>query len=144
MKLIVASMFLAIMAGCGPTPQEQAAMDAAQRAGDQQKCSGYGFAMGTDAFAHCMMGVNGQRDAEQAADRRAAQARAAADQRASDRQRAAQDAADRDAWDRRTGQGAYSSPPPRPSRADYPASTASRIPGMECTGTGEEATCNAR
>ena len=83
-------------------------MAAAQHADDQNKCFGYGFQAGTDAFAHCMMGTAAQRDAQQAADRR----QAAAQQAATDRQNAAikaqKDAADQDAWDRKTGQGAYS------------------------------------
>jgi len=83
-------------------------MDAAQRAKDQDKCAGFGFAPGTDAFARCMMGVSSQRDAEAAADRRAVAARAAADKRARDAAQAAKDRADQDAWDKRTGQGRYS------------------------------------
>jgi hypothetical protein len=98
---------IAALVGCGPTAEEQAALDAVQRAKDQDKCAGFGFAPGTDAFARCMMGVSSQRDAEAAADRRAAAARAAADDRARDAAQAAKDRADRDAWDRRTGQGKY-------------------------------------
>ena len=93
-----------LIAGCGPTAEEQRAMD-------QQKCAGFGFAPGTDALAHCMMGVSQQRDAEAAADQRAAAAQAAADRRNQAAIKAAQDQADKDAWDKRTGQGAYSSSP---------------------------------
>lgn len=89
-------------ASCGPTPEEQRAMD-------MQKCGGFGFAPGPDAFAHCMMGVSQQREAQAAADQRAATAQAAANQRNQDMIKAAQDRADQDAWDKRTGQGAYSS-----------------------------------
>lgn len=103
---------VALLAGCGPTAEQQAAMDAAQRARDQDRCAGFGFAPATDAFARCMMNLSGQRDADAAADRRAAADRAAADQRTRDADRAAKDRADRDAWDRKTGQGAYSSTPP--------------------------------
>ncbi len=132
-----------LLAGCGPTAEQQAAMDAAQRAADQQKCTGFGFAPGTDAFAHCMMGIASQRDAQAAADRRAAAARAAADQRAKDAIQAQKDAADRDAWDRKTGQGKYSSSS-SPGGSTYPLPSAAAIPGMNCTGTGDEATCDAR
>jgi hypothetical protein len=108
----VANKFLAItvilLAACGPTPEQQAAMAAAQRADDQNRCIGYGFQPSTDAFASCMMTTASQRQAQQAADRRAA----AAQQAATDRQNAAikarKDAADQDAWDRTTHQGAYS------------------------------------
>ena len=104
MKLlcVAAIGMAAIVAGCGPTAEEQRTMD-------MQKCGGFGFAPGTDAFAHCMMGVSQQREAQQAADQRAAAAQAAANQRNQDLIKAAQDQADRDAWDKRTGQGAYSS-----------------------------------
>jgi hypothetical protein len=94
---------LVLLAGCGPTPEEQRAMD-------QQRCAGFGFAANTDAFAHCMMTVDQQREAHDAADRRAAADRAAADQRVRTADQAAKDRADQDAWDRRTGQGKYASP----------------------------------
>jgi hypothetical protein len=97
-----------LLSGCGPSPEEQHAMD-------QQKCAGFGFASGSDAFAHCMMTVNQQREAQDAADRRAAADRAAADKRAGYAAQAAKDKADRDAWDKRTGQGAYASPGPSPA-----------------------------
>ncbi len=107
---VVLAGSLAALAACGPTPEQQAAMDAAQRYADQQKCAGFGFAPGTESFAHCMMQTAGQRDAIQAADRRAAAIQNAADQRARAAQQAAKDQADRDAWDARTGQGKYASP----------------------------------
>ena len=47
------------LAGC-ISPEEQHAQD-------QQTCAGYGFAPGTDAFAHCMMTTAQQRDAIAAA-----------------------------------------------------------------------------
>jgi hypothetical protein len=93
-----------LLSGCGPTAEEQRVMD-------QQKCGGFGFAPGTDAFAHCMMTVTQQREAQDAADRRAAAARDAADRRAQNAAQAAKDRADQDAWDKRTGQGIYSSSP---------------------------------
>jgi hypothetical protein len=74
---------------------------------DQQKCTGFGFTPGTNAFAQCMMGIYSQREAQTAADRRAAADREAANQRAQAALKAVQDKADQDAWDKRTGQGAY-------------------------------------
>ncbi len=96
---LLAAVAVGLLTGCGPTPAEQHALD-------QQKCAGFGFAPGSDAFAHCMMTVNQQREAQNAADRRAAADRDAA--------QAAKDMADRDAWDKRTGQGVYASPSSSP------------------------------
>lgn len=106
----VIALMAALLAGCAPSPEQQAAMAAAQRAQDQGRCSGFGFQPGTDAFAHCMMTISTQRDADAAADQRAKAAQAAADQRAKVAQQQADDAAARDAWDRKTGQGIYASP----------------------------------
>nr|WP_294555627.1 hypothetical protein [uncultured Rhodopila sp.] len=124
----VLAVTIILLAACGPTPEQQAAMAAAQRADDQNRCIGYGFAPSTDAFASCMMTTASQREAQQAADRRAA----AAQQAATDRQNAAiqarKDAADRDAWDRTTHQGAYSdysSGAPAYSPPQFPASSSS-------------------
>jgi hypothetical protein len=107
----VLALTIVLLAACGPTPEQQAAMAAAQRAEDQNRCIGYGFQPSTDAFASCMMTTASQRQAQQAADRRAA----AAQQAATDRQNAAikaqRDAADQDAWDRTTHQGAYANSP---------------------------------
>jgi hypothetical protein len=91
-----------VLAACGPTPEEQRTMDV-------QRCGGYGFGPGTDAFARCMMDTSQRREAQQAADQRAAADRAARDRRVRDALQAQKDRADLDAWDRRTGQGAYSS-----------------------------------
>jgi len=114
-----------LLAGCGPTPEEQRAMD-------QQRCGGFGFATGSDAFAHCMMSVSQQREAQDAADRRAAADRAAADKRTQDAIQAAKDKADRDAWDKRTGQGVYShASSTNPVVPDAGISTQ----GMNCTTT---------
>lgn len=56
---IVLTAGLLALAGC-VSPEEQ-------RAADQQTCAGYGFAPGTDAFAHCMMSTAQQRTAINAA-----------------------------------------------------------------------------
>jgi len=85
MLLLLAAITVSV-AGCGPTAEEQRAMDA-------QRCAGFGNAPGTDAFASCMMSVSQQREAEGAADRRAAAARADADQRAREAQAASDRAA---------------------------------------------------
>ncbi|WP_206742651.1 hypothetical protein [Acidisphaera rubrifaciens] len=125
---------LCVLAGCAPSPAELAAQAAAQRAGDQNRCMGFGFQPGTDGFAHCMMTVATERDAQAAADRRAEAARQADAQRDRDARKAAADAASQDAWDRKTGQGIYATssrppqPPPTPSPASAPSTTPSSNP----------------
>ncbi len=47
----VLAITVVLLAACGPTPEQQAAMAAAQRADDQNRCIGYGFQPCTDAFA---------------------------------------------------------------------------------------------
>ncbi len=69
---------LVMLAGCGPTPEEQAAAAAAQHAQDEARCSGFGFSPNTDAYAQCMMTLSTKRDDQAAADARAAKARAQA------------------------------------------------------------------
>jgi hypothetical protein len=121
----------ALLASCAPSPEEQAAAAAAQHSADQNKCYGYGFQPGTDAFARCMMSTATQRDAQQAADRRSAAAQQAATDRQNASIKAAKDAADRDAWDRRTGQGAYANSPsitPAYSPPQQPTSSLSTDP----------------
>jgi hypothetical protein len=119
MELAVLGTALFLMAGC-VSPEER-------RASDQQTCAGYGFTPGTDAFAHCMMTTAQQRDAQAAADRRAAEARDAADKQA----QAARDQADQDAWDKRTGQGKYSSSSSSPSSSS--STSAPDLGSMNCT-----------
>jgi hypothetical protein len=58
----ILAVAILITSGC-VTPEEQTAMD-------QQRCTGFGFAPGTDSFAKCMMGVSQQREGEQAMQRR--------------------------------------------------------------------------
>ncbi len=116
--LAVLGAALCLMVGC-VSPEEQ-------RAADQQTCAGYGFTPGSDGFAHCMMTTAQQRDAQAAADRRAAAARETADKQA----QAAKDQADQDAWDKRTGQGKYSSSSSPPSSISPPD-----LSGMNCTTT---------
>jgi hypothetical protein len=112
---------ITLLAGC-VSPEEQRAMD-------QRQCSGYGFTPGTDAFANCMMNVTQQRDAQTAADRRAADDRAAADRRA----REAKDQADRDAWDKETQQGKYANT--SSSSSSPPPSSTPDLSGINCTTT---------
>jgi hypothetical protein len=112
---------ITLLGGC-VSPEEQRAMD-------QQQCSGYGFSPGSDAFANCMMKTTQQRDAQAAADRRAAADRDAADRRA----REAKDQADRDAWDKQTGQGKYANTPSSSSSPSSPSMP--DLSGMNCTST---------
>ena len=100
--IVVPVLGMVLLAGCGPTAEEQSAMD-------YQRCDGFGLPPGSPQLANCMMNVSQRREAQQAADRRAADFRAAADRPERERR----DAADRDAWDRRTGQGIYTSAPCR-------------------------------
>jgi hypothetical protein len=72
---IVAFGAALLLAGCGPTPEQQAAAAAQQRAQDQAQCAGYGFKPDTDAFAQCMMTIGTKREDQAAADARAAKAR---------------------------------------------------------------------
>lgn len=59
-----------------------------QRAMDQDKCVGFGFEAGTDAFAQCMMGVSQQRDALRQNEQLARQARISAQNQEDERRRA--------------------------------------------------------
>jgi hypothetical protein len=72
-EAVVAGVIL--LAGCGPTAEEQ-------HAADQQQCSDFGYQAGTDAFANCMMKLDSKREAQAAADRRAQQAEQAAKDKA--------------------------------------------------------------
>jgi hypothetical protein len=61
---------------------------------DKQKCSGFGFTEGTDAFAHCMMQLSQQESAQKAAAQRQDQYnKMVAEQAEKDRQAAAAAAA---------------------------------------------------
>ncbi|HTW27443.1 MAG TPA: hypothetical protein VME92_09980 [Acetobacteraceae bacterium] len=77
--LAVVAVGMTGLAGCGPTAEEQRAMD-------QQRCYGYGFQPGSEAFANCLMKTEQHREAQQAADRRAWQAQQAAQQAAQQQQ----------------------------------------------------------
>ena len=116
----------ALLAACGPTPEQQAASAAAQHADDQNRCFSYGFHPGTDDFAHCMMNTAAQREAKQAAYQRMQAAQQAATNRQNAAIQAQKDAAEHDAWDRETHQGAYanssSNTVPAYSPPQYPTS----------------------
>jgi hypothetical protein len=58
-SMVVGIVLAALAAGC-TSPEEQ-------HAEDQQRCFGYGFQPGTDAFAHCMMATSLHREDQQAA-----------------------------------------------------------------------------
>lgn len=68
-------LVLAALAACGPTAEEQRAMDI-------QKCGGFGFTPNSEGFAGCMMSLSQQRDAQAAADHRAFMARQAQEDQA--------------------------------------------------------------
>ena len=74
-SLVAIGLTASMLCSCGPTPEEQRAMD-------QQSCAGFGFQPGTDAFANCMMQTSQQRAAQNAADQRAWQQRQAQQQQA--------------------------------------------------------------
>ncbi len=119
-KSAVVGLVLALgLAACGLSPEEQ-------RAADQQGCVGYGFRPGTDAFAHCMMATTQQREAQQAADRRAQAAQAAQ----AERDRQAQEA--RDA----TQAAQQHASTPQPTMPTIPTMPTSPMPSnMICTGS---------
>lgn len=56
--------------GCGPTPEEEAqnaaywrAVAAQERANDEARCKRYGFQIGTQGYAQCLMSLDQQRRA---------------------------------------------------------------------------------
>lgn len=102
-----------LLVGCGPTAEEQRAMD-------QQRCGGFGFAAGTDAFAHCMMSISQQREAQEAADRRASADRDAANKRSQAAIQATKDKADRDARDKQAAQDSSGSTSSSPFSSSNP------------------------
>ena len=108
----VAALLAGLASGCGPSAQEQRAMD-------QQQCAGYGFQPGTDAFANCLMSAAQHRDAQAAADRRAWEARQAADRQA-EAARAAQQAAQQAANPKSDSSSGFQMPD---------------LSGMNCTGS---------
>jgi hypothetical protein len=55
--LITVMVFVAILAGCGPTKQELAVRD-------MSECRSYGFKPGTDGFAQCRFGKDVDRSRE--------------------------------------------------------------------------------
>ncbi len=67
-------------AGCGPTPQEQIAMD-------QGRCASFGLNFGSPDFGRCMMDLSFQRDQRQAEDSRTRLQINAMESLARDRQR---------------------------------------------------------
>jgi len=118
---LVLTIGIALLAGCGPSPEEARAMQAAQRASDQERCAGFGFTPQSPEFANCMMQTANRREAREAADQRAAADRAAADQRSRQAADEARRRADQDAWDRRTGQGRYANQGSSGTAPDDPA-----------------------
>jgi hypothetical protein len=134
------------------TDEEQRGRDLAL---DRNRCSGLGFQPGSQALAQCMDTASANRAADQ--DRQAAawrqdqarQARAQADADADRRARQADaDAkrqADIDAWGRQRQRDRDAIMPTQPPAPDAgPLPSAARIPGMQCSGTGDDASCDAR
>lgn len=151
------------LAGC-VTAEEQRGQNLAI---DNRNCAASGFAPGSQAMAQCMATASAARSADQ--DRQAQwQAQQQAMQAQRDRDQAARDARDRQIADQEARnrenriRATMSQPQPgipaiqpveiKPKDLDPMGTrnddaqppTASRIPGMNCTGTGDEATCDAR
>lgn len=75
MKTIVATLCAAaaVLAGCAELERMDAEARAQQRAQDEAQCTGFGYKMGTDAFADCMMLAQHRREQQQAEARRQAE-----------------------------------------------------------------------
>ena len=131
------------------SPEDQRAQDIAT---DSDRCQSAGFAPGSDAMARCMSSAAATRSADK--DREAFQEAQRKQQQAQQQQQAAAQKAQDDDWaqknredfDRNYRQlSAEADAIGRPSSDDdFNAPTASRIPGMVCDGTGEDAACDAR
>ncbi|MFO1423517.1 MAG: hypothetical protein U1F70_07660 [Candidatus Competibacteraceae bacterium] len=94
-----------------------------QQTADAQRCSGFGFTMGTRAFANCMMSTTTMSTANQDETQQAAilSQRTARDAERS-RARQARDRATQDTWDQRTRQEIQATPsvtPNQPTRSDH-------------------------
>jgi hypothetical protein len=77
---------LVLVSGCAALDKMNADHQAYLLNVDKQKCSGFGFAPGSDAFAHCMMNLSQQRSAQEAqAQRQADYNKMVAEQRDKDR-----------------------------------------------------------
>lgn len=121
MKLIVMGLLACAtvsLSGCAGVERMNAQMAAQQQAADQNKCSGYGYKPGTDAYADCMMATSQHRDQQQADAQRMK-----AWQQQQQANRDAKEAADRAAADQRdrdnvqkmmNGSGSSSFIPPQP------------------------------
>ena len=137
---------LLLLAGC-QTPEEQRA---AELSADNSRCASLGFAAGSTAMADCMetAAANRQADRDRELQRQAMQVqRDKDDAEQQARQRQIDDQAAQDRYERiqremnkplPTGFGMNSD-----DSNDQPP-TASRIPGMSCTGSGDDAACDAR
>jgi hypothetical protein len=110
---------------------------------DAQHCASLGFAPGSMALAHCMDTAASSRAADDyLAQRRFQQLQDQNRQQMEDMdaRNRAQDAAAQSRFERAMSNGPGGSSDS--SAGSMPSGAA--IPGMECTGTGSDATCNAR
>ncbi|MBP7241684.1 hypothetical protein [Amaricoccus sp.] len=133
---------LALAACDAPPPADPVADDSA-------RCAAAGFAPGSEEMARCMRTASQERQGD--ADRAAWQA--AQDQRTAEREQARQDrkdAADDAAWRKHSeevqemmGMPAVGYDRDAIIGDDDQPPTASRIPGMECTGIGDDESCDA-
>lgn len=138
MKIRFLCLPLVLLAGCDASPPVD------YIAQDSARCAAAGFAPGSDAMAQCMRTAANERQSE--ANREAVQQELQAQRDAEEEaRRQAQNAADDKAFDERfqqflnNGSGGTGTGSADPG----PDPTASRIPGMECTGVGASASCDA-
>lgn len=137
-----------LLAGC-VSPEEQRAQDMAS---DQQNCAGLGFTPGSAAMAKCMStaaasrAADKDRDAYNQAQRDRLQAEEDAAERARDDAQAQKNRDDFDREFQQLQQQAAQVGRPSGDMGDdgFNRPTAAAIPGMVCTGTGMDASCDAR
>ncbi|MDX3927211.1 MAG: hypothetical protein QHC90_15590 [Shinella sp.] len=129
------------------TPEEQRTQDLQD---DRRNCEAAGFAPGSNAMANCMdtaaAARSADKDRQAMADRQrqTEQAQRDADWDRQVQQTRDQTRADADAWRSGTGPYANQSFGTSGGNSDTTMPSAAGIDGMECTGTGDDAVCNAR
>ena len=147
-KNAIVALSILALAGC-VSPEDQRAQDIAT---DSDRCQSAGFAPGSDAMARCMSSAAATRSADK--DREAFQEAQRQQQQAQRQQQEAAEKARDDEWAQRNRdefQRDYRELSAKADAIGQPSSdndfnppTASRIPGMVCDGTGEDAACDAR
>ncbi len=143
MRLTAVFCACLLLYGCDATPPPDPVAD------DSARCAAAGFTPGSDAMADCMRTASQDR---QASADRAAWQQAQADQAAA-QEKARQDAKDAQeqaAWRKHSEevQAQMGMPAVGYDReaiigGDANPPTASHIPGMQCAGTGDDASCDA-